>query len=170
MNRTLAPEWLDDLPADDRQAMGSRRDLQRLNGFMRHPALVAEALLGCFPQKPPACVAELGAGDGSFMLRTASRLAPHWPGVHAVLVDRRPAAGDGLRRSFERFGWTMEFIAADVFDWLGQGAVEAVVANLFLHHFPEAQLRACSRKCQTQQTRSWPASRAAPRSLCWPAG
>jgi hypothetical protein len=152
MNRTLAPEWLDVLPAEDGQAVGSRRDLRRLNGFMGHPRLVANALLGCFPNGAPRCVAELGAGDGAFLLKTASILARSWPGTHAALVDRRPAVTDKVRRGFERLGWTVEIIGADIFDWLEQSETEAAAANLFLHHFAPGELKRLlgilSTKCQ----------------------
>jgi hypothetical protein len=152
MNRTLAPEWLDELPANTRRAMDSRRDLRRLNGFMRHPSLVARGLLACFPQAPPRCVAELGAGDGTFLLRTAALLSSRWPATHAVLVDRQPAVSDQARRQFERLGWTMEIIAADVFDWLEQSDVEAAVANLFLHHFSPPALERLLRMLSTRTT------------------
>jgi hypothetical protein len=107
---------------------------------LRHPALVAGGLVACFQQAAPRCVVELGAGDGSFLLRTASRLSRRWSAVHAVLVDRRPAVNDALRRHFERLGWTMEVVAADVFDWLQDNEMEAAVANLFLHHFDDSAL------------------------------
>ncbi|HWD19422.1 MAG TPA: class I SAM-dependent methyltransferase [Verrucomicrobiae bacterium] len=140
MNRTLAPEWLDVLPPQDLAAIGSRRDLRRLNYFMRHPALVAGALRACFPGSPPRCLAELGAGDGAFLLQSARLLAPHWPRLHVVLVDRQPSFSESAQRAFARIGWTTEVVAADVFDWLEMGGVEAAVANLFLHHFDDPQL------------------------------
>jgi hypothetical protein len=46
-------------------------------------------------------------------------------------------------RGFERLGWSAEIITADVFDWLGQSGpreCDALIANLFLHHFEAAQL------------------------------
>jgi hypothetical protein len=140
MNRTLTPEWLDALPANTREAIDSRRDLRRLNAFLRQPSFVAEALLASFPSRAPERIVELGAGDGVFALRMASRLAKRWRSGHLVLVDRRPAASDSLQRDFERVGWTVEIATADVFDWLEQNDAEAAVANLFLHHFEGARL------------------------------
>jgi len=141
-DRVLSPEWLDELPAADRMAVGSRRDLRRLNGFMGHARLVSRALLEAFPQHPPARLVELGAGDGAFLLRVAKLLAPRWPGVEVVLIDRRPAVDDETLRGFARLGWKAEVAAADVFDWLdGAPVVDAAVANLFLHHFDPAALR-----------------------------
>jgi len=140
MNRTLAPEWLDELPAQARAAMDSRRDLRRLNAFLRHPTFVGRALLESFPGSAPPRIAELGAGDGSFMLRTAERLAVRWRGASVTLVDRRPAVSDCTRAGFERLGWTVEIATADAFDWLEQNDVGAAVANLFLHHFENPEL------------------------------
>src|ERR1019366_3881905 len=38
-------------------------------------------------------------------------------------------------------GWRAEAVVADVFDWSPPGdAAEAVIANLFLHHFEDARL------------------------------
>jgi len=144
MNRTLAPEWLDALPSANSHAVGSRRDLRRLNSFMRHPALVSAALRNSFPNRPPAGIAELGAGDGSFLLKTASLLAssfPSFPSMKCVLVDRRPSVSDATRRAFDRLGCRVEVIEADVFDWLQSSQADAAVANLFLHHFTDSELR-----------------------------
>ena len=51
--RTLEPEWLDELPADDPRAMRSRRDLLRINALMTNSTLVARELHGVFPGTPP---------------------------------------------------------------------------------------------------------------------
>ena len=43
--------------------------------------------------------------------------------------------------SITRLGWTARNVPADVFDWLERReASDITVANLFLHHFQEAQL------------------------------
>jgi len=141
MNRALASEWLDELPALDEQAIGSRRDLRRLNAIMRHPRIVAHALLAAFGSKPPRTLVELGAGDGFFLLRTASLLGPHWPSLRVFLVDRHPSMDESVRRGFDRIGWAAEAIGADVFDWLEDSEADLAVANLFLHHLSEANLR-----------------------------
>ena len=142
MDRALAPEWLDALPADDRQAVQSRRDLRWVNAFMRNARHVTGALQRCFPEQAPRRIVEAGAGDGAFLLRAASLLASRWKRVHVVLVDKSPAAGEATRRGFKALGWTVETVTADVFDWLEQApATDAIVANLFLHHFESEALR-----------------------------
>jgi hypothetical protein len=152
MNRMLSPEWLDELPVNAREALDSRRDLRRLNAFLRHPSFVAEALLCCIPRGAPRSMVELGAGDGSFLLKTASLLAHRWPSVHAILVDRNEAASNGLRREFARIGWTMEIVTSDVFDWLEHNEVDAAVANLFLHHFDQPALERLLRLLSVKST------------------
>jgi hypothetical protein len=59
-----------------------------------------------------------------------------------VLVDRQPVvSGDTLSRYAER-RCSVSVQAADVFDWLAQqtSVYDAIVANLFLHHFVSSRL------------------------------
>jgi len=74
MIRTLHPELLDTLPAHDASAIGSRRDLRRLNTLMGHARIIANSLKQIFPESTPARVLEIGAGDGQLLLRVAKRL------------------------------------------------------------------------------------------------
>lgn len=141
MNRIVQPEILDSLPPGDPRAIGSRRDLQRINWWMRHPALLARALQKNLPSAP-AQITELGAGDGAFLLQTAQRLAPRWRGVKAVLLDRQNAIPAGLPAQFSALGWSSESVVADAFEWSPtDGSGRVVITNLFLHHFPEAELK-----------------------------
>lgn len=138
--RQLVPERLDELPPDDPGAIGSRRDLRRINRLMAQPRIAAGALLRHLRQ-PPSRIVEIGAGDGATSLALARRLARHWPGVLMVLVDRHALLAPDTRAGFAALGWQVETVAADVFDWLegDPGRCDAVLANLFLHHF-EADL------------------------------
>jgi len=74
MIRTLHPELLDTLPAHDASAIGSRRDLRRLNTLMGHARIIANSLKQIFPTSRPSRVVEIGAGDGQLLLRVAKRL------------------------------------------------------------------------------------------------
>jgi hypothetical protein len=75
MNRIVEPEWLDELPPDDPDAVRSRRDLCRVNAWMRHHTILASALRQALNGRVPNQIVELGAGDGNFLLQVARRLA-----------------------------------------------------------------------------------------------
>jgi methyltransferase family protein len=143
MDRRVEPEFLDELPAADPRAIRSRRDLRSLNAWMGNARIMASALRSAFPHEPPLRILELGTGDATFLLRVAQRLAPYWPGTTALLVDRKQIVTPETLRAFEKLGWRAECVAADVFDWLRGSAAQncdAIIANLFLHHFSESQL------------------------------
>ena len=140
--RKLEPEILDFLEPDDRRAIGSRRDLRWINAIMFQAPTMAGLLRRNLPV-PPRRILEIGAGDGSFMLAVARRVARDWPAVEVTLLDRVPLVSDATRTAFRELGWQVEVVTADVFAWLGPGegrAFDAVTANLFLHHFDEADL------------------------------
>lgn len=113
------------------------------------------------PATPVLEITDLGAGDGHFLLRVAKRVSSHWPDVSVTLLDNRKIANPQTLSAFESLGWRVETVAADVFDWarnrerrlpagkladdkpIGRqdaGALDVVVANLFLHHFEDAKL------------------------------
>jgi hypothetical protein len=143
VERILEPEWLDELPPDDPKAAGSRRDLKRLNGWMGHEALVADALLHYWKNQSLRRIVDLGAGDGTFALGLVRRLVKFQPKLNMLLVDRQPCLGSKTRDAFQSLGCGVEVAAADIFDWLAQALVEpgtVFIANLFLHHFHEAEL------------------------------
>jgi len=151
MLRTVGAELLDELPAADPRAIRSRRDLQRINIVMGHARVIAAVLGDLFPQSThqlplaPRTLVELGAGDGTLLLRVARRLGPRPPPMRAMLVDRQPQLSAQTRAEFAALGWHVESIQADVFDWLGRREAETAdvtVANLFLHHFTGASLPA----------------------------
>jgi len=141
MNRLVQPELLDALPFDDPRAIHSRRDLRRVNAWMRNPAIMAAALQpavnGCAPEQ----ITDLGAGDGHFLVRVAKKISPPGPGARVTLLDNRRIVSLQTLASFTPLGWRAEAVATDVFDWLPIAAgLDIVVANLFLHHFADARL------------------------------
>jgi len=143
MDRRIEPELLDALPADDPRAIRSRRDLRRLNSLMGNVRLMTAALRTTVGERPPGQIVDLGAGDGTFMLRVAQRLFPCWQNVEMALLDRRGIVSAQTRRQFERLSWSVNAIEADVADWLAQPSsdrVDVMTSNLFLHHFSESSL------------------------------
>lgn len=144
MQRLVEPELLDGLPADDPRAIRSRRDLRRINALMGNVRVLSSAIQETFIRKPPKRIADLGAGDGTLMLRLARNLPAQWRDVELVLVDRRAIISDETRCQFEALSWRVKFAAAEVTEWLTQSArdrMDLITANLFLHHFSETGLR-----------------------------
>ena len=140
--RQVEAETLDHLPEDDPQAIRSRRDLRRINRIMGNLPIL-DALLGASLSRPPSHIAELGAGDGSLLLRLAKRRSRDWPGVTLTLVDRQDLVSAHTRAAFADVGWTACTAAMDVFAWLereGHPRYDAIVANLFVHHFQGDEL------------------------------
>ena len=95
--RVLVPEILDHLAAEDPRALRSRRDLARINAVMRQSAIMAKAL-SSFPA--PKLLADLGGGDGHFLLSVARRLARRWPGVKVLILDQQAIVSAGTRSQF----------------------------------------------------------------------
>jgi hypothetical protein len=143
MERRVEPELLDELPPRDNRAIGSRRDLQRINAWMGNAGILAECLGSAFAGSPPGHLLELGAGDGTFLLKVARKLCKRWPAVTLTLLDRHDVVRPEIISGFEAIGWSAEKKVMDVFEWVEQPAssgFDAVVANLFLHHFSPDQL------------------------------
>jgi hypothetical protein len=141
--RRVEPEALDHLPATDPRAIRSRRDLRRINRAMATLSILCRGIDMATRGRPPRRIVELGAGDGTLLLRLARRRAPKWPGVEATVVDRQNLITPETRRSFATLGWTLHVDARDVFDWLDESAPvphDLLLANLFLHHFKDEVL------------------------------
>ncbi len=147
MVRVVEPEWLDHLPADDPRAIRSRGDLRRINRLMSASRLLGEALDPLVAGRSKVRIIELGAGDGTLLLKLASARASTWPQVTLELLDMQPVVElDTLARYRDR-GWAANVVRADVFDWLRDAPLDAdtddapiVIANLFLHHFEGQRL------------------------------
>lgn len=138
--RRLETELLDILPADDPDAVRSRRDLKFLNAVMLHPGIMARRMRHHAIAAPNRIV-ELGAGDGSLMLRLCRRLAGHWPGVTTVLVDQQGIVAPATREAVAKLGWRQDQVTQDVFEYLATAKpADIIIANLFLHHFEPPQI------------------------------
>ncbi|HYN27525.1 MAG TPA: hypothetical protein VES94_04440, partial [Burkholderiales bacterium] len=67
--RRVEPELLDELGADDPRAQRSRDDLRRIHRAMAALSVLKRALDAATTGSSPQTIVELGAGDGSLMLR-----------------------------------------------------------------------------------------------------
>ena len=139
MKRIVQSELLDTLPTADPRAVHSRRDLHRINGWMRSHAIMALALKKNWNGSAPGQITELGAGDGKFLLAVAPKISPVWPDVSVTLLDRQANVSVKTLNAFAALGWRAEVFITDVFDW-PQTDSDIVIANLFLHHFENASL------------------------------
>jgi methyltransferase family protein len=140
--RSVEPELADHIPGDDPSALRFRRELSRLNALTMTDRVMARALLKHRGSAVPREIVDLGAGDGTFMLRVARRLAPRWRDVTVTLVDQQDIVGAHVRDGFSALHWNVRTIASDVFEFLekAQPGVDVVTANGFLHHFTAERL------------------------------
>jgi len=129
---------LDYLAPDDPRAMRSRRDLVLINAMMRQSAIMAKALART---PTPNLLADLGGGDGRFMLKVARRLAKRWQGVTVMIADQRAIVSADTKAQFAQLGWRCESLTGDIFETLPRINPDIVTANLFLHHFDQAALK-----------------------------
>ena len=148
MRRVVEPELLDGLPTADVRAVGSRADLRRLNRVMGHAGILARALRGQLTEAAfrlrPLRLVELGAGDGTLLLRVARRWSALGVTAEATLLDRQALVSGETRRAFAALNWSVESVATDVLTWLERTdcGADVMLANLFLHHFQERELQA----------------------------
>ncbi|MEO6959202.1 MAG: hypothetical protein ABI228_06060 [Burkholderiaceae bacterium] len=151
LQRRLSPERLDHLAPADPLAIRSRADLRRINRLMGSGGLIARALQAHAVRMPPLRdhrpqrIIELGAGDGSLMLRLAKKFAQRWPGAHLTLLDRQNVVGASTLDEFDRLGWTVDVLCLDVNEWIAASVRERwdmAIANLFIHHFDSSTIAA----------------------------
>jgi Methyltransferase domain len=143
VKREVRPELLDHLPPADPRAIHSRKDLQRVNAWMRNARIMARELGSCLNGKTEVGLVEIGAGDGSFLLKVGALLAGSCSHATAVLLDKNNIVTPETRSRFLKIGWKIETVTSDVNDWLQNtdGApCDFMIANLFLHHFSDPQL------------------------------
>ena len=143
MERRVKPELLDDLPPANARAIRARKDLRWVNSWMGHAKVMARALRSTSNGQSGGRLVDLGAGDGSWLLRVAGRLGSKWRGTSALLLDRLNIVAPESRRGFEALGWRTEVVEAEASAWLERpdaSGCDVMLANLFLHHFSETQL------------------------------
>lgn len=141
--RRVCAEHLDHLPPGNPQARRSRRDLRRVHRAMNSVSILRSAVNGLRLGAPPRRVLELGAGDGSWLLRLAGALRPPWTGVEVTLLDRHNLVSAATRRAYRQLDWEVTVICTDALSWAREPAVERYdlcIATLFLHHFEPAPL------------------------------
>jgi hypothetical protein len=128
--RKVVSELLDHLPAEDPEAMRSRRDLRRINFLMGNERWVCQTVKGLDPAVVGRGIYEIGAGEGAL----TGKLAAMFPVAPVTACDFAPRpAGLALRVLWQR---------GDLFEMNAPAGGGVAVANLFLHHFESDALRA----------------------------
>ena len=143
MLRQVEPELLDTLPAADPRAIGSRRDLQRLNFWMGQSLITGRQLQRAFPHKPPRHLLDLGGGDGRFLLSVCRRLGRPWQGIEVTIIDRHNLLASATQGAFAAAGWRVNVSEHDIFGFFksrASGFCDVILANLVLHHFSDSTL------------------------------
>jgi hypothetical protein len=149
MCRVVRSEWLDDLPAANPDAVRARADLRRFNCLMGHARIIARVMEPHLEveiaRHRPLRISELGAGDGWLLLQLARIWATQGVSADAELVDLRYLLTGQMRHAFGELAWSVTPVARDVRVWLAapepQEPADMVLANFFLHHFEDAELR-----------------------------
>jgi hypothetical protein len=135
MQRIVKPELLDHLPAEDPDAIASRRDLRRVNFAMGNERWILRTVRR-FPEAAAKGIVEIGAGGGDL----AEKLVREFPTAAVAACDLAPRPG-GLD---PRVHWRQ----GDIFSDFPAPGAGILVANLFLHHFEGEELRRIGRLCE----------------------
>lgn len=141
--RLVTAELLDDLAPTDPRAGRSRRDLQRIHRALRSVSVLREGIARLGLAAAPRSIIELGAGDGTLLLRLLRTMHPPWIGAEITLLDRHDLVTTGTRAAYRRLGCSVRILQADALEWAqtpGEQQYELGVATLFLHHLDGDQL------------------------------
>jgi SAM-dependent methyltransferase len=137
-SRIVLSELLDELEPNDPRARRSRRDLQRIHRVMGSLSILKRAIVGLQLAARPRHILELGAGDGSLLLRFARTLKPKWGGIALTVLDRYDLLSAATRNAYESLGWSLTVLRADALSWAAQDHpqhFDLCITTLFLHHF-----------------------------------
>jgi hypothetical protein len=141
----VVPERLDHLDPQDPLAQRSRRDLRRVHLAMRTVSILRRMIADLRLAAPPRRIIELGAGDGTLLLRLARSLKPRLTGVELTLLDRQDLVAAATRDAYAEQGWQVTLLCDDALAWARTPAIQRYdlcVAVLFLHHFESNDLGA----------------------------
>ncbi len=138
MCRRVCPELLDELDPDDPRAQRSRRDLQRVHRAMGSLAILRNSVGQLRLAAQPLSIIELGAGDGTLLLRLAGVMRPRWKGVALTLLDRHRVVDLKTVEGYRGIGWNVNVVCEDAILWAKEPVTkryDLCIASSFLHHF-----------------------------------
>jgi SAM-dependent methyltransferase len=134
----VLPEVLDELEPNDPRARRSRRDLRRVHRAMGSLSILKRSIARLQLAAPPRRILELGAGDGTLLLRLAHTFNPRWRGVALTVLDRHDLLSAETLGAYERLGWSLTVVRANALSWAAQNHsqhFDLCITTLFLHHF-----------------------------------
>ena len=105
---------------------------------MRSLSILLRAISRLHLHAPPGRIIELGAGDGTLLLRLLRALHAQWPGGDVILLDQHDLVSAATRTDLTRMGWTVQVLRADAIEWTRSaqsGRFDLCLTTLFLHHF-----------------------------------
>jgi len=126
------------LPPDDPRARRSRVDLQRVHRAMRSLSILKRAIARLDIHVPPRRILELGAGDGTLLLRLLRAQRARWPGGDLILLDQHDLVSEATRAHFVALGWSVQVLRVDAMEWarsVHRDHYDLCLTMLFLHHF-----------------------------------
>ena len=130
--RTIEPELLDRLPADDPDAIRSRGDLRMINALMGNQRWILRQLKRLARGETTNSGWELGAGDGVLGAQIARRLGTgNLASFNGLDIAPRSPLWP------EKWDWHQR----DILEVAAESpATDVVIANLILHHFENDEL------------------------------
>lgn len=128
VNRVVEPEIIDQLPADHPDIRRSRLDLKWINRFMGNERWITGSIRS-HPAAMARGVVEIGAGTGTLI----RRIYKNHPRIPLSACDLAPRPMD--------LPAAIRWNCGDVFDFLARARGGVLVANLFLHHLINPELR-----------------------------
>lgn len=128
-------------PPDPTRDDRLRRDLGRIHRATGSATIVRRAIDRLGLAAPPRRLLDLGAGDGTLLLRVARAMPPSWKGVEVTLLDLDDVVTAPTRKAFASLGWQPRVEKVDVVDWANAahpGGYDLCLSVLFLHRLDKA--------------------------------
>ena len=143
-DRLVQEEILDHLPGDDPEAVVSRSDLRLLNRIMRHANPMARLIRSEINGRDEISVVDIGCGDGTFSEQWVTRIHEDRVRKSLIFIDRIHCLSSRVGETLQSAGWRYEVKIGNAESLLLEmepSPDRIVIANLFLHHFEEDDLR-----------------------------
>ena len=130
IGRVIVPELLDSLAADDPEAIRSRKELRWINALMGNERWMLQQL-SRHPELLKHGIVEWGAGEG-FLCKK----------IQQTFCDAKISGVDLVTRPAD-LPQDISWYSGDLLEMPLPSHASVIIANLFLHHLTDEQLRQC---------------------------